>query len=571
MPALLELGLHHQRREARPLGRVGTEYDLIPAAPDEPTCLVRQSDAAGRRRSRLATSWRKLHANLETDATRRAAAFFRHFQQTIAGRVAKIGFVGFTVDELFHPRDFRDDFNRLFKPAWLGAAYGGIQFESDWIGSREVRQQRAAMFTQRDDGGPPPSFHVDLSPEMQKRIKDWLGEREAGVWGKIGASTHERLSRAIRRGLAEGDSFDAMQARINTVLKSQTDYAARRIARTETTGSMNFGQQIERDDIGIEFKEWISTLDIRTRGVDPKDAYNHISADGQTVSNKEMFNVSGQHLAYPGDGSHGAGAGNVCNCRCCGAAAFPDEPLKPLRAKTPVVTPVEPEGTALGVAVSKALAPVGTRSQVATVKEVLSIIDSVHGDGTLPKIPVTWNRATSTNGSYAATVGGDARAIKASTIGDHPLMTLAHEIGHFLDHQSLGDKGRFATHGATSATSQKLAPLLKVLRESAAVKRLDELQYLKTVPVRRGAKAGTVEVERKYVSYLLRSEEMFARAYAQWVTLRSGNPAIVKQLDTMRGKITSAETIYPHQWSDDDFAPVALAIDALFRLMKWMK
>ncbi len=571
MPALLEL--HRQQREARPLGRVGSEYDLVHAIQDEPARIIRQSDASDRRRRRLATSWRKLHANLETDATRRAAAFFRHFQQTIAGRVAKIGSVGFTVDELFHPSDFRDDFNRLFKPAWLGAAYGGIQFESDWIGSREVRQQRAAMFTQRDDSGPPPSFHVDLSPEMQKRIKDWLGEREAGVWGKIGASTHERLSRAIRRGLAEGDSFDAMQARINSVLKSQTDYAARRIARTETTGAMNTGQQIERDDIGIEFKEWISTLDIRTRGVDPKDAYNHISADGQTVPNKEMFNVSGQHLAYPGDGSHGAGAGNIVNCRCCGAAAFPDEPLKPLRTKTPVVTPVEPEGTALGIPVSKALMPISKKPHLnATVKEVLKIIDSVHGDGALSTIPVTWNRKIHEHGSYTS-LSGVPKGIAASSKGDHPLLTLAHEIGHFIDQQALGVAGRFASESADAAIRQRMAAFTKAALDSPQVKQLRALLLRKNVEMVVEGKLRRVPIDHPHVSYLLSTREIFARAYSQWIAERSGNPAMKTQLNMRRGKTASSahDVLYTVHWLDEDFAPIKVALDELFRAMKWTK
>lgn len=573
MPALLEPGLHHQRHEARPLGRVGSDYDLIAAVQHEPPRILRQSDASGRRRRRLATSWRKLHANLETDATRRAASFFRHFQQTITGRVAKIGFVGFTVDELFQPSEFREDFNRSLKPAWLGAAYGGIEFESDWIGAREVRQQRAAMFTQRDDSGPPPSFHVDLSAEMQRRIKGWLGEREAGVWKQVGARVHERLSRAIRRGLVEGDSFDDMQARIKSVLKKQTDYAARRIARTETTGSMNFGQQIERDDIGIEFKEWISTLDMSTRGAGAKDAYDHLSADGQTVPNHEMFAISGQRLAYPGDGSHGAGAGNLCNCRCCGSSAFPAEPLKPLRTKPPATPSAEIEGTAIGTPVSKALAPVGKPQQVATVKEVLRIIDSVHGDGALPKIPVTWNRKINEHGSYTSSLSGVAKGIAASSKGEYPLLTLAHEIGHFLDQQVLGVAGRFASESADAAIRQRMAAFTKAAHDSLQVKQLRALLAQERAEFVVDGELMRAKVDRPHVLYLLSHREIFARAYSQWISARSGNPALKAQLDMRRGKTASDphDVLYTVHWLDEDFAPIKVALDELFRGMKWTK
>ena len=38
--------------------------------------------------------------------------------------------------------------------------------------------------------------------------------------------------------------------------------------------------------------------------------------NGKTVGMYEMFNVSGQLMAQPGDRKNGATAGNVCNCRC---------------------------------------------------------------------------------------------------------------------------------------------------------------------------------------------------------------------------------------------------------------
>jgi uncharacterized protein with gpF-like domain len=145
---------------------------------------------------------------------------------------------------------------------------------------------------------------------------------------------HLRIDRCLRRGLRDGRTLKEMTGDLMKVMKSIEEYQAVRIARTETTGGMNAGGQLERVDLGIEFKEWISTLDSRTRGAKPKDRYDHISSNGETVPNEDVFVVSGQKLLYPADGSHGASAGNICNCRCCSVGAWPKSPL-------PVRSPVE--------------------------------------------------------------------------------------------------------------------------------------------------------------------------------------------------------------------------------------
>jgi hypothetical protein len=55
------------------------------------------------------------------------------------------------------------------------------------------------------------------------------------------------------------------------------------------------------------FKEWVATLDRRTREA-------HISADGQRVLVNEPFSVGGELLQFPRDPR--GSAGNVINCRC---------------------------------------------------------------------------------------------------------------------------------------------------------------------------------------------------------------------------------------------------------------
>lgn len=67
-------------------------------------------------------------------------------------------------------------------------------------------------------------------------------------------------------------------------------------------------------------KVWHNMGDERVRG-NPAGIYrsgkfDHWSAEGQEVSVREPFTVSGEHLMHPGDGSMGASLGNLVNCRC---------------------------------------------------------------------------------------------------------------------------------------------------------------------------------------------------------------------------------------------------------------
>lgn len=327
-----------------PWGTVGDAYGTVPQR--GPEIIVRQKNRSARRRNLIST-WRGLHAQLETDTQRQLTRFFRTITRKVLERLDKAGRV-VIVDELFSPAEFGDAFNRVMIPQWAQLTMQGARFESAWIGDTKRQRLHEALLGlvyQLNEAELPPSFHVDLSPAMQEHIREFLRSREVGVWTQVGATVHDRLRRALQRALKDGDNPVQMRKRVNEVLTNAEKYQAARIARTETTGAMNHGQQLEREDIGIERKEWVSTLDIKTRGSQPGDAFNHRAADGKTVGNDEQFTVSGQRLAYPGDSSHGASAGNICNCRCAAVSSFEDEPASPTNPMTsPAASNVPPAG-----------------------------------------------------------------------------------------------------------------------------------------------------------------------------------------------------------------------------------
>jgi hypothetical protein len=307
---------------AETLGTVGAEYAV--ATQQQPQIMIwkRRQSADSDKRERLHSTFRRTHANLERQTVAALRPVFGEMADRITKRFNDAGTVAVHVLELWHQAELATPFNAAMRPCWWRMAEAGIHFEADWVGTARPQFYRPT-FTQQEL----PSIDVDLSAFLQNSLRTWMKNRMDGVWAEVSKTMHLRIDRCLRRGLRDGLTLKEMAKELQKTLKSLEEYQAVRIARTETTGGMNTGGQLERVDLGIEYKEWISTLDSRTRGNKVKDRFDHISSNGEVVGNKDVFVVSAQKLMYPADGSQGASAGNICNCRCCAVGAWPKSPL----------------------------------------------------------------------------------------------------------------------------------------------------------------------------------------------------------------------------------------------------
>ena len=82
------------------------------------------------------------------------------------------------------------------------------------------------------------------------------------------------------------------------------------ISRTESTYARNVGlQDTYESNPFVKGKTWRAIHDSATRP-------SHVQADGQKQPLDEPFEVGGDLLMFPGDGSLGAGADEIVNCRC---------------------------------------------------------------------------------------------------------------------------------------------------------------------------------------------------------------------------------------------------------------
>lgn len=190
--------------------------------------------------------------------------------------------------------------------------------------------------------------------------------------------------------------------------------------------------------------------------------------------------------------------------------------------------------------------------------------------------------------------------------------TLVHEMGHYIDNQAFypyaGGRGMGSTHAAWShgAPEARQRVIAKAREESSPTAPVFD-QFESVDPVLAewyDAVQATPEVdqlgsasmmEMATHKYLLSPAELWARSFAQYVALRSDDPSLMEWLrrsqnqpDTMtryrdtfdREQRKTVKVPYEakrpnylklRQWQDENFEPVAAAMDRLFDGLGWAR
>jgi len=198
------------------------------------------------------------------------------------------------------------------------------------------------------------------------------------------------------------------------------------------------------------------------------------------------------------------------------------------------------------------------------VRRALAAIDAVHGDGDLPLLPVVRTRTATEAGAYEwSDRSGEPLRLRFSNLGDHPELTVVHEIGHFRDPQAFGRPGMFASG------SGALATLMRAIDRTEAVNRLRALRVRRRVIVDERGRREAEVISQSRVACLLQPIELFARAYAQFVTWESRHEGQLKQLEYLRS--LRRTRVYHDIWEEDDFAAVASELSRFLGRRRWMR
>jgi hypothetical protein len=196
--------------------------------------------------------------------------------------------------------------------------------------------------------------------------------------------------------------------------------------------------------------------------------------------------------------------------------------------------------------------------------KALELIGKVHTDGELPRVIFQY-LPYSAEGEYRPTIPPQ---ILIDTDGRHKLSTVLHEIAHVLDQFGIGDgmysqlessrlRDPFYT-GPLSAWWHGivLTPTVEAIRSA-----LDNPQRLKTT-----VDGFEVIPDLEDILYMLAPEELWARSYLQYITIKTHDDDLISELQSTLNKQTF---IRLEQWPQQEFEIIEAQIDTLFNDLGW--
>lgn len=188
-----------------------------------------------------------------------------------------------------------------------------------------------------------------------------------------------------------------------------------------------------------------------------------------------------------------------------------------------------------------------------TAKRVAEAIAAVHSDGGMRQSPLTQKSMSNAWGMYRrssdhARLAADPldwdSSVQLHPLGPTPLLTLTHEYGHKIDHEAILENG-VVRHAAAFEVRKEI---LEAIRRTA-----------------RAADIGSM-TSGAHLAYLTSDVEYIARSYAQYIALRSGDPGLAADVESIRA---DSATRRLNVWEDADFEPVAKLYDKLMVTLGW--
>ena len=127
---------------------------------------------------------------------------------------------------------------------------------------------------------------------------------------RIGAD----INAIITQGYTSGKGINVVAQMLQTRFNQLETWEAKRIARTEIHNAHNNAVMKTYETLNVEYTQWISVDDGRTRGTDPNDSADHLILNGEIIRIGDTYSNG---LQYPGDTS--GPIEEWINCRCSNA------------------------------------------------------------------------------------------------------------------------------------------------------------------------------------------------------------------------------------------------------------
>lgn len=489
------------------------------------------------------------------------------------------------VDDIF--KEAPDRWRAAFRPLFKGeiieqgehlTAQFGMRFDVQNIWASEHYLKYELVFAQ------------DVVNTTKEEVSTLLGQARLDGWSV--PKTQKQLGLLFQQ-LVAGDVDNA-----DWYTERLPPHRLENIVRTETIRALNSGSQAIYDEFGAEGSEWISNMD------PPRAREEHMQMHGKIVKLGQKFHVPNREggydeMEYPGDPS--APPSQICFCRCTTAPVLSAQDMKggpgsgnwghtgrlgerggsisnrtamtiergsTAAARQETVsgrrstlmpgegTPVESpfggnEPGPLGKPVTDCIRQNTTKGKLGkSVDSAIDSIESVHGvSDAMNNLSIEPSQGKRTWGDYTPVYNRIRVSTKIDS-GDQEA-TFCHEFGHALYSREFHQSG-------PHEMNQEMEEVRNAIGKSEARGGLANIARTGTTSWKSSSgQSYTLRADRRYISYLINDTEQFARAYAQYVGLRSQNPRL-------RAITSRAHGAYPTQWNDKDFEPIAAALDKLF-------
>ena len=197
------------------------------------------------------------------------------------------------------------------------------------------------------------------------------------------------------------------------------------------------------------------------------------------------------------------------------------------------------------------------------VRRALQVIDRVHGNGDLERVTVQRKRL-----SAATRAGYDpsTKSIVFASRIDIRLSDVIHEAFHVLDDLAFEIGVKSSQQGSWSV----LAGVLNKIKGSRlwTVTRATKFEGLRTV-IRDQLRVILFPESLADIAYINSDEEWLARAYVQYIAVRSGDAELLQQVGDLHSTATYQRS-YDEAWSDLEFKPIAEMFDRVLQDRRWV-
>jgi hypothetical protein len=208
--------------------------------------------------------------------------------------------------------------------------------------------------------------------------------------------------------------------------------------------------------------------------------------------------------------------------------------------------------------------------EVRQYARALELIDRVHKIPAIKVLDIKPVSVEELEGGVAAVIlkapFAPFRFVEPNYVGlampaETPISSILHEVGHLIDLEAIGTRGLFSS----TIGEDVLSEWWDAVSQSRTYQRMMQV-------VERMRRMGDRDLANAIEGYYATRHELFARSYAQYIAVRTGDRQAMAELEQKKTRrVPGLYGVYeiPLQWDDDDFRSIAEAFDRLFERLGW--